>query len=240
MWGGVQSGSLTCGCGHVLQWSDHDDVGPLQWHFLQCTLAAETSVRQRWRVAIKRTIVASAPDLVVAEKVLACWTHLADGTIHTAAGDQASDWRPPALAERDLDGSWDFVPSGVPPSFSPRDDHSDSSSDDDSAASDAGGVMQIVTANGTFSYTEDWNHIERSRRPTLAAANLLHHARQRTDTSRWWSMRWPSDAVSLVGRSLNLDTGKTYKLMRRLREHSITYHETVAVDCRQGRRTWQR
>ena len=36
-------------------------------------------------------------------------------------------------------------------------------------------------------------------------------------------MRWPSDAVSLVGRSLNLGTGKTYKLMRRLREHSITY-----------------
>ena len=41
-----------------------------------------------------------------------------------------------------------------------------------------------VTANGTFSYTEDWNHIERSRRPTLAVANLLHHARQRTETSR--------------------------------------------------------
>ena len=36
-------------------------------------------------------------------------------------------------------------------------------------------------------------------------------------------MRWPSDAVSLVGRSLNLDTGKTYKLMRQLREHSTTY-----------------
>jgi hypothetical protein len=52
---------------------------------------------------------------------------------------------------------------------------------------------------------------------------LLHLARQRTDTSRWWSMRWPSDAVSLVGRSLNLDTGRTYKLMLRLREHSVTY-----------------
>ena len=133
---------------------------------------------------------------------------MADGTIHTAAGDQASDWRPPMLAERDLDGSWDFVPSGVPPSFSLRNVHSDSGSDDDSAASDAGNAMQIVTANGTFSYTEDWNHIERSRRPTLAAANLLHHTRQRNDTSRWWSMRWLSDAVSLVGRSLNLDTGK--------------------------------
>ena len=37
-------------------------------------------------------------------------------------------------------------------------------------------------------------------------------------------MRWPSGAVSLVGRSLNLDTGKTYNLMRRLRKwHSVTY-----------------
>ena len=36
-------------------------------------------------------------------------------------------------------------------------------------------------------------------------------------------MRWPSDAVSLVGRSLNLNTGKTYKLVRQLREHSTTY-----------------
>ena len=36
-------------------------------------------------------------------------------------------------------------------------------------------------------------------------------------------MRWPSGAASLIGRSLNLGTGKTYKLMRRLREHSTTY-----------------
>ena len=143
MWGGVQAGSLTCGCGQVMQWSDRDGVGPLQWHFLPCILATETRVRRRWRVAIKRTIVAAAPDLIVAEKVLACWTHLTDGTIHTAAGDQASDWRPPTLVERDLDGSWDFVPSGVSPSFSLRNVHSDSGSDDDSAASDAGGAMHI-------------------------------------------------------------------------------------------------
>ena len=150
--------------------------------FLAIHLAAETSVRRRWRAAIKRTIAAAALDLIVAEKVLACWTHLTDGTIRTAAWDRASDWRPPTLAERDLDGSWDFVPSDVSPSFSFRDVYSDSGSDDDSAASDAGDAMQIVTANGTFSYTEDWNRIERSRRPTLAAANLLHHARQRIGT----------------------------------------------------------
>ena len=92
MWGGVPAGTLTCGCGQVLQRSDRDDVGPLQLHFLQCTLAAETSVRhRRWRAAIKRTILAAAPDLIVAEKVLAFWTHLTDGTTHTVSGDQASD-----------------------------------------------------------------------------------------------------------------------------------------------------
>ena len=52
MWGGVQAGTLTCGCGQVCQRSDRDGVGPLQWHFLQCTLAAETGVRRRWRAAI--------------------------------------------------------------------------------------------------------------------------------------------------------------------------------------------
>ena len=36
-------------------------------------------------------------------------------------------------------------------------------------------------------------------------------------------MRWPSDAVSLVGRSLNLETGRTYKLMCQLRVHSVTF-----------------
>ena len=35
MWDGVQAGTLTCGCGQVLQWSDRDYVGPLHWHFLQ-------------------------------------------------------------------------------------------------------------------------------------------------------------------------------------------------------------
>ena len=72
----------------------------------------------------------ASSDLVVAEKVVACWTHLADGTIHTSAGDQESGWRPPTLAERDRDGGWDFVPSGVPPSFGLRDDHSGFSSDE--------------------------------------------------------------------------------------------------------------
>ena len=81
----------------------------------------------------------------------------------------------------------------------------------------------ITTANGVYAYNHDWNGIERSTRPTHAAARLLHFARQRTDTSRWWSMRWPSDVVSLVGRACDLGTGKTYELTRQLRDHSVTY-----------------
>ena len=59
----------------------------------------------------------------------------------------------------------------------------------------------IVAANDTVAYDADWNDIERAARPTIAAARLLHSsARQRTNTSRWWTMRWPSGAVSVLGR----------------------------------------
>ena len=47
----------------------------------------------------------------------------------------------------------------------------------------------IVTANGVYAYNYDWNDIEKSERPTRAAAMSLHRACQRTDTSQWWSMR---------------------------------------------------
>ena len=54
------------------------------------------------------------------------------GLRHSPPGSNGDDLEaPPTLAERDLDGSWDFVPSGVPPSFSLRDVRSDSGSDDD-------------------------------------------------------------------------------------------------------------
>ena len=86
-----------------------------------------------------------------------------------------SDWRSLTLSERDLDSSWDFVLSGVPPSFVLRNVQGDSGSDDDSTdATTADGTHHIVTPNDTFGYSEDWNHIERSSRPTHAAVNLLH------------------------------------------------------------------
>ena len=48
MWSGFAASYVTCGCGHVLEWWQRDDIGPLQWHFLQCTLAPERDVRRRW------------------------------------------------------------------------------------------------------------------------------------------------------------------------------------------------
>ena len=81
----------------------------------------------------------------------------------------------------------------------------------------------VVTANGVFAYDTDWNGIESSTRPEIAAAKLLHVARQRTDTSRWWTMRWPVGAISLLSRAGKLDVTKTYELMRKLRQLSRTF-----------------
>ena len=36
-------------------------------------------------------------------------------------------------------------------------------------------------------------------------------------------MRWPQNAVRLVGRAGALSPGKTYKLMRALRKHALNY-----------------
>ena len=69
----------------------------------------------------------------------------------------------------------------------------------------------------------DWDGIESDPDPCLAAVGLLHVARQSVDTSRWWTMRWPQNAVSLVGRAGNLRPGETYKLMHALRKHAIDH-----------------
>ena len=122
------------------------------------------------------------------------------------------------------DGRYAFSGSGAQPAFDPTTywGHETESEgpEDEGAVTDA---QRIVTANGTFAYDADWSNIERATRPTVAAATLLHLARQRTDTSRWWAMRWPSDAVSMLGRACGLNTGRTYDLIRALRKLSARY-----------------
>ena len=127
--------------------------------------------------------------------------------------------------QRDDGGGWEFDASGVSPAFDPERrsgatigvDETDGDTDDDAD------TQTIITVNGVCAYDCDWNGIEKSERPTHAAARLLHRARQRTATSRRWSMRWPSDAVSLLGRACDLNTSKTYALLRQLREHSASH-----------------
>ena len=58
----------------------------------------------------------------------------------------------------------------------------------------------------------------------------LHNARQMTDTSRWWTMRWPSNAVSLLGRAGNLSTGQTYDLLKKLWRVSVEFSEQLLDD----------
>ena len=69
----------------------------------------------------------------------------------------------------------------------------------------------------------DWDAAEGSADPCLAAVKLFHVARRSVGTSRWWTMRWPQNSTSLVGRAGELSPGKTYKLMRALRKHALNY-----------------
>ena len=39
LWAGKESGSTTCACGEVLEWSSRAEIGRLQWHMLRCTTA---------------------------------------------------------------------------------------------------------------------------------------------------------------------------------------------------------
>ena len=69
----------------------------------------------------------------------------------------------------------------------------------------------------------EWDCVEGAADPCLAAVELLDVARQSADTSRWWTRRWPQNAVSLFGRAGALSPGKTYRLMRALRKHALNY-----------------
>ena len=67
-----------------------------------------------------------------------------------------------------------------------------------------------TTAQCPIDYNVDWDGVEGAADPCLAAVALLHVARRSVDTSRWWTMRWPQNAVSLVGRAcaLSIEPGQ--------------------------------
>jgi hypothetical protein len=141
-----------------------------------------------------------------------------DGNIHTAGDDQERGWRVPSLRSVGGGGHWEFDPDGDVPTFDcdahfdgDTDDNSDDAVDEPSDGTHAaeersGETPAVMTAAGTVNYAADWDGIESSPRPTRRATRLLHRARQMVDTSRWRTMRWPTNATSLVARACRLGT----------------------------------
>ena len=74
MWGGMERGAVACGCGRSLRWVDREDIGPLQWHFLECELAPERAIRRRWRAAVKTALTAATDSLLPNAQPLAVAT----------------------------------------------------------------------------------------------------------------------------------------------------------------------
>ena len=89
--------------------------------------------------------------------------------------------------------------------------------------SDAAAGKKVRTATGDAEYNADWNGTESSNDPTLATLRLLHSARQMVDTSRWWTLRWPNSAISLLGTACGLSTEGTFKLLRVLRKVMVQH-----------------
>ena len=83
---------------------------------------------------------------------------------------------------------------------------------------DTGGQRAVRTATGDAACNVHWNGIGSSDDPVLATLRLLHSARQTVDTSRWWTLRWPNNTISLLGTACGLSTEGTYKLFREMRK----------------------
>ena len=163
---------------------------------------------------------------------MACWSTSDRGVIHTALEDESGGWQAPTTRLVGNDGKWEFV-GGIHPTFDRREHWGDDSDDDDvtdltdvttdaTAETDAAAATKVRTAKGDAEYNADWNGIDSSDDPTLATLRLLHSARQMVDTSRWWTLRWPNSAISLLGTACGLSTEGTFKLLRRLRK--VTVH----------------
>ena len=141
-----------------------------------------------------------------------------------------------------------------PPTFDRREQWEEDSDDDDvanltngaagvttdAAESAAAAKKTARTATGDAAYNVDWNEINSSDDPILATLRLLHSARQMVDTSRWWTLRWPNDAISLLSTACGLNTEGAYKLLRVMRKVVLQHVRelwAVVMDRRDMRRT---
>jgi len=197
---------------------------------LECTMPQEIAVRKRWYGAVDNVIATATDDAYVRDAIMACWSSDSNGWIHTAADDQDNRWRNPSIKDAG-DGHWEFDATGSPPTFDAAahwdcdtdDEVEDLTSDAETVPLTATSLGCVSTAAGQESFDRDWDGIEASSNPTHTAARLLHKARQMIDTSRWWTMRWPSNSISLLSRACDIDIEKAYKLFRSLRLTMLSY-----------------
>ena len=222
---------------------------------LECGLPGETAIRARWHIAVRAALSKRTKRRDVVDGAMACCATTA-GRIHTAAGDQSRGWRAPPMIEEADSGSWPPDPAALPPCFSTTTRRpgagggaeADSDGDEIDLTGDlteppdspTRATATITTAKCPDDYNVDMDGVEGSPDLCLAAVELLYVARRSVDTSRLWTMRWPQNAVSLIGRAGALSPGKTYKLMRALRKHhALNYLDQLwmlASDRRHTRR----
>ena len=223
---GEKSGQVICACGETLEWANRAEIGRLQWHMLQCALLHETKVRREWHSAMCKTLEGCTDNARVINAAMECWSASDRGVIHTAVKDQAIGWQVPTTRMIGNDGKWKFS-NGSPPFTFDRREHWDKNSGDDddddvmdlmdgaadattdAAELDTGAQRAVRTATGGAAYNVYWNGIDSSEDPTLATLRLLHSARQTVGTSRWWTLRWPNNAISLLGTACGLNTEGT-------------------------------
>ena len=95
------------------------------------------------------------------------------------------------------------------------------SNEDEGDADRATGSTASVTKRDQ--YDADWDDIDSAQRPAMEVARLMHTARQMVDTPRWWLMRWPRNATSLLVRAGGLKDDEACKLLRALRVTAVKF-----------------
>ena len=102
--------------------------------------------------------------------------------------------------------------------------HDASVFDSDDNEDEADGAMGSATSiTQREQYDVDWDDIDSARRPAMNAAKLMHTARQMVDTARWWLMRWPRNATSLLVRAGGLNDNEACKLFRALQVTAVKF-----------------
>ena len=192
----------------------------------ECTMPQETAVWKRWYGAVSSAIASATDDAYVRDAIMACWSSDSNGWVHMAT-DEGGFTRPQTtkitggeirrLRTQATDIGNLTQQASRPASTLARtgwdcdtdDEVEDLTSDAETAPPAATCSLGCVsTAAGQESFDRDWDGIESSSNLAHTAVRLLHKARQMIDTSRWWTMRWPSNSISLLSRACDIDIDK--------------------------------